>query len=357
MLQLMSWLSLRANRMRREKKMETILLSADAAGIEKAAALIQNGDLVGMPTETVYGLAADSCNVEAVASIFTAKGRPADNPLIVHIADMDKLSELAEDIPELAYRLAEKFWPGPLTMIFRKKPCVPDITSGGLDTVGIRMPAHPAALELIRRSGLALAAPSGNVSGYPSPTKAEHMLRDMNGRIAAVIDGGECSVGVESTVICFENESTVRILRPGGVTQEQLAMIADEVIIDPAILSDIQDGQTVRSPGMKYQHYSPAARVVLVEGGYSDFCRYVNENAGDNIYALVFDGEGEGLSVPAVCYGIDEAEQAHMIFSCLRAMDERGAEAVYVRAPEPQGIGLAVYNRLIRAAGFEVIQV
>lgn len=343
--------------MRREKKMETILLSADAAGIEKAAELIKNGCLVGMPTETVYGLAADALSDEAVAEIFTAKGRPADNPLIVHIADMEKLPELAEDIPELAYRLAERFWPGPLTMIFKKKDCIPHITSGGLDTVGVRMPAHPAALELIRRSGLALAAPSGNVSGYPSPTKAEHMLRDMNGRIAAVIDGGECSVGVESTVICFENDSTVRILRPGGITEDQLSEAADKVIIDPAILNDIQEGQAVRSPGMKYQHYSPAARVVLVEGGYSDFCRYVNENVGDNIYALVFDGEGGGLSVPAVCYGCDEAQQAHMLFACLRDMDEKGAEAVYVRAPEPHGIGLAVYNRLIRAAGFEVIQV
>ncbi len=337
--------------------MKTLLLSADSAGIEKAAALIKNGFLVGMPTETVYGLAADACDPEAVAGIFAAKGRPADNPLIVHIADMNMLPEIADDIPDLAYKLAEKFWPGPLTMILKKKPCIPDITSGGLDTIGVRMPSHPAALELIRTTGCALAAPSGNISGYPSPTKAEHMIRDLDGRISAVIDGGECSVGVESTVISFENENTVRILRPGGITQEQLSQVSGEAIIDPAILNDIQEGQIVRSPGMKYQHYSPAARVVLIEGAYSDFCQYVNGKPGDNVYALVFDGEGDELDVPAISYGCDDAGQAHMLFSCLREMDERGAETVYVRAPEPKGIGLAVYNRLIRAAGFEVIQV
>ncbi len=337
--------------------METILLSADTADIEKAAAMIKNGELVGMPTETVYGLAADASDPEAVAGIFAAKGRPADNPLIVHIAEMEKLPELAEDIPALAYRLAERFWPGPLTMILKKKPCIPEITSGGLDTVGIRMPAHPAALELIRRSGLPLAAPSGNVSGYPSPTKAEHMMRDMNGKISAVIDGGDCTVGVESTVISFENENTVRILRPGGVTQEQLLEEAENVIIDPAILHELTEGQTVRSPGMKYQHYSPSAHVVMVEGDYDGFCRYVNENAGENVYALVFDGDEGGLSVPSVKYGCSESEQAQMLFACLRDMDEKSAKTVYVRAPEPEGVGLAVYNRLIRAAGFEVIQV
>lgn len=337
--------------------METILLSAETADIEKAAAMIKNGELVGMPTETVYGLAANATDPKAVAGIFAAKGRPADNPLIVHIAELRKLSELAEDIPVLAYRLAEKFWPGPLTMILKKKPCIPDITSGGLDTVGIRMPAHPAALELIRKSGLSLAAPSGNVSGYPSPTKAEHMMRDMNGKISAVIDGGDCTVGVESTVISFENENTVRILRPGGVTREQLLEEAENVIIDPAILHELTEGQTVRSPGMKYQHYSPIAHVIMIEGSYEAFCLYVNENAGENIYALVFDGDEGGLAVPSVKYGCNGSEQAQNLFSCLRDMDEKAAKTVYVRAPEPEGVGLAVYNRLIRAAGFEVIQV
>ncbi|MDD6270394.1 MAG: L-threonylcarbamoyladenylate synthase [Oscillospiraceae bacterium] len=338
--------------------METELLSADIAGIEKAAELIKKGELVGMPTETVYGLAADACNQQAVAKIFAAKGRPADNPLIVHIADISELQNLCDDIPELAYRLAGKFWPGPLTMILKKKSSVPDITSGGLDTVGIRMPSHPAALMLIEKSGLPLAAPSGNISGYPSPTKAEHMMRDMKGRISAVIDGGECSVGVESTVISFENDNTVRILRPGGVTRDDLLEEAENVIIDPAILHEISEGQTVRSPGMKYQHYSPKARVIMVEGGYESFCRYVNENSHEGVYAIVFEDDNKGmLRVPSVSYGCDDREQAHMIFSRLREMDSLGAEKVYVMAPKAEGVGLAVYNRLIRAAGFEVIQV
>lgn len=337
--------------------METVQLSADAAGLEKAAAWIKNGEVVGMPTETVYGLAADACNPEAVAKVFAAKGRPADNPLIVHIANMDMLSPLVREIPGIARRLAAAFWPGPLTMIFQKQDIIPMITSGGLDTVGIRMPAHPAARELIRLSGLPLAAPSGNVSGYPSPTSAQHMMRDMAGKIAAIIDGGVCSVGVESTVIAFEQDNTVRILRPGGITREQLLTVADHVVIDPAILHELQEGQTVRSPGMKYQHYSPRAHVVLVEGSCDCFCRYVNAHAADGVYALMFDGESDGLSVPVMTYGENEQEQAQQIFCRLRELDDRGAGCVYVRAPKPEGIGLAVYNRLIRAAGFEVIQV
>ena len=337
--------------------MVTQLLSASSADIEIAAELIKNGELVGIPTETVYGLAADALNPSAVAKVFAAKGRPADNPLIVHIADISMLTELAFDIPESAYRLAEKFWPGPLTMILKKKACIPDITSGGLDTVGIRMPAHTAARMLIKKSGLPIAAPSGNISGYPSPTKSEHMMRDMNGKIAAIIDGGECSVGVESTVISFENCNTIRILRPGGITREDLLEVVDNVIIDPAILHELSEGQTVRSPGMKYKHYSPLAKVTIIEGEYEDFCDYVNQHSGNGVYALVFDGEEADVTVPALSYGRDSREQAHQIFSRLREFDSLGAKNVYVRAPKTEGVGLAVYNRLIRAAGFEVIQV
>lgn len=338
--------------------MKTELLSATAAGIDRAAELLKKGELIGMPTETVYGLAADACNPEAVANVFAAKGRPADNPLIVHIADIAMLSKLAENIPDMAYKLAEKFWPGPLTMIFKKKECIPMITSGGLDTVGIRMPNHEAALMLIKKSGLPIAAPSGNISGYPSPTKASHMMRDMNGKIAAVIDGGECSVGVESTVISFENGNTVRILRPGGITREDLLEIADNVIIDPAILHELQEGQIVRSPGMKYKHYSPKAHVIMVEGEYSKFCDYVNAHSEEGVYALIFDYDNKNeINVDAFNYGSDSRQQAHNIFSRLREMDLLNANTIYVRAPKADGVGLAVYNRLIRAAGFEVIQV
>ncbi len=336
--------------------MKTVLLSDTETDLEQAAAWIQKGEVVGMPTETVYGLAADACNPEAVKKVFAAKGRPADNPLIVHISEMEQLPLLAEIIPDLAYRLAERFWPGPLTMILPKNPCIPTITSGGLDTVGIRMPSHPIARRLITLSGTAIAAPSGNRSGYPSPTTAMHMMHDLGGRIAAVIDGGACEVGVESTVICFESEQAVRILRPGYITKEDLEQVAETVILDNTILHEVQAGQAVRSPGMKYQHYSPQANVILIESDYDAYCNYISQHQTPNCYALVFDGEESGLPIPYLTYGKNSAEQAKQLFDCLRRCDEKGAETVYVRAPERYGIGLAVYNRLIRAAGFEVIQ-
>lgn len=336
--------------------MKTVLLSDAEADLEQAAAWIQKGEVVGMPTETVYGLAADACNSEAVKKVFAAKGRPADNPLIVHISEMEQLPLLVESVPDLAYRLAERFWPGPLTMIFPKKACIPSITSGGLDTVGVRMPAHPVARRLITLSGTAIAAPSGNRSGYPSPTTAAHMLHDLNGRITAIIDGGPCQVGVESTVICFESTTSIRILRPGYITKEDLEQVVKTVILDDAILHEIQAGQTVRSPGMKYQHYSPRANVILIEGNYAAYCDYISKHIMPHSYALVFDGEEVGLSIPYFTYGKNSEEQAKQLFDCLRRCDEKGAMTVYVRAPERNGIGLAVYNRLIRAAGFEVIQ-
>mgnify|MGYP005974517415 CR=1 FL=1 len=274
----------------------------------------------------------------------------------MHISEMEQLSGLVTAVPDLAYRLAERFWPGPLTMILPKQDCIPSVTSGGLDTVGIRMPSHPIARRLITLSKTAIAAPSGNRSGYPSPTTAAHMMHDLNGKIAAVIDGGACQVGVESTVICFEDAQTVRILRPGYITKEDLEQVAKTAILDPAILHDIQAGQTVRSPGMKYQHYSPQANVILVEGSDAAFCAYVSQHQTADCYALVFDGEEQNLSIPCLTYGKNSAEQAQHLFDCLRHCDEIGAKTVYVRAPKRDGIGLAVYNRLIRAAGFEVIQ-
>ena len=337
--------------------METKLLSDHAADLLEAAALLQQGKVVGIPTETVYGLAADARNPEAVRQIFAAKGRPADNPLIVHIAEMQALEQVAAVVPPLAVKLAGRFGPGPLTMSLPKRSDIPEITSGGLDTVGIRMPSHPVARALILLSGVPIAAPSANISGYPSPTTAQHVMRDMHGKIAAVVDGGGCSVGVESTVIALENDDTVRILRPGYVTKEMLEEIVPQVTLDPAILHQLKEGQTVRSPGMKYQHYSPQAHVILVEGEWQNFAAYAEQNKADGVYALVFDGEETRLSLPCLTYGASGQEQAQQIFSKLRELDDRGAHKVYVRAPKPEGIGLAVYNRLIRAAGFEVIQV
>lgn len=342
---------------KRRRIVETKQLRDCAADLLEAAQLLAEGQVVGIPTETVYGLAADARNPEAVAQIFAAKGRPADNPLIVHIASVEQLGEIAVEVPPLAHRLAERFWPGPLTMILPKRSSIPSITSGGLDTVGIRMPSHPVARALIQLSGVPLAAPSANISGYPSPTTAAHVLRDMQGKIAAVVDGGSCSVGVESTVIALEGTDTVRILRPGYVTKEMLEEIAAEVTLDPAILHQLQEGQIVRSPGMKYQHYSPKAQVILLEGSWDGFAAYVQAHQAEKPYALVFDGEGASLPVPHLTYGGSSLEQAQQIFFRLRELDDLGAQLVLVRAPNPDGIGLAVYNRLIRAAGFEVIQV
>ena len=337
--------------------METKLLSDCAADLLEAAQLLQKGHVVGIPTETVYGLAADARNPEAVRQIFAAKGRPADNPLIVHIANMEALHTIAAVVPPLAEKLAQRFWPGPLTMILPKQSGIPEVTSGGLDTVGIRMPSHPVARALILLSGVPIAAPSANISGYPSPTTAQHVMRDMQGKIAAVVDGGACDVGLESTVIALENEDTVRILRPGFVTAEMLGEIVPNVTLDPAILHQLEQGQSVRSPGMKYRHYSPRAHVVLVEGTWNAFVHMVKQDTQSGVYALVFDGEEKSLSVPCLTYGASGKEQAQQIFSKLRELDDMGAQKVYVRAPKPEGIGLAVYNRLIRAAGFEVIQV
>ena len=337
--------------------METKLLSNSTADLQEAAHLLKEGNVVGIPTETVYGLAADARNPEAVRQIFAAKGRPADNPLIVHIAKLEELEGVAVSVPKLALKLAEKFWPGPLTMILPKHPSIPVITSGGLDTVGVRMPSHPVARKLIELSGVPIAAPSANISGYPSPTTAQHVMRDMHGKIAAVVDGGDCRVGVESTVIALEGEDSVRILRPGYVTKEMLETVVPHVTLDKAILHQLQEGQIVRSPGMKYQHYSPHAHVTLIEGRWPEFAAWVQQHAEAGTYALVFDGEGADLSVPYLTYGTGDAEQAHQVFAKLRELDDIGAKRVFVRAPNPNGIGLAVYNRLIRAAGFEVIQV
>ncbi len=339
-------------------KMEsTVLLCDNENCIISAAQMIKEGSVVGIPTETVYGLGADALNPLAVKKIFAAKGRPADNPLIVHIYDISQVEILAHDIPKLFYKLADAFWPGPLTMIVPKNDIVPDETSGGLDTVGIRMPSHKVMRELIKNS-CPIAAPSANKSGYPSPTSANHVLNDMNGKIAAVIDGGESIFGVESTVISFDDEKTVRILRPGSVTEAMLLKFAEKVIVDEAILNDLAAGRKAPSPGMKYKHYSPKADVKIIEGEFQAFAEYVNGNISENTYSLIFDEDNSALlKTKYMTYGNDSTQQAHSLFAKLRELDDINADRVYVRAPIKDGVGLAVYNRLLRAAGFEVIRV
>lgn len=336
--------------------MDTRLLCANEIGI--AAELIRSGEPVGMPTETVYGLACDAYNADAVKKVFAAKGRPADNPLIVHIADMESWKPLVTEIPPLAQQLAERFWPGPLTMILPRTDRIPAVTAGGLDTVGVRFPAHPLAQALIRESGVPLAAPSGNRSGSPSPTTAQHMLDDMNGRIPAIIEGGSCLCGVESTVIALEDGDTVRVLRPGFVTPEQLRTIAKNVIVDNAVLSQLAPGTVVRSPGMKYKHYAPKAAVTLVNGDAAHFLQFMGQHSGDGVFALVFDADMtacENRQFHAVPYGDTDEARAQTFFARLRELDEAGAQHIFVRAPRTDGVGLAVYNRLIRAAGYDVV--
>ncbi len=324
--------------------------------LREAAALLAEGELVAIPTETVYGLAADARNGRAVSSIFVAKGRPSDNPLIVHIAEQSELDALVADVPSVAEALAEAYWPGPLTMIFNKAEGVPTEVTAGLDTVAVRMPSHPVARRLIQLSGCPLAAPSANRSGSPSPTDAHRVAEDMDGRIAAIVDGGACEVGVESTVISVCGER-VRLLRPGAVTVEMLEAVAGVVEIDEAVLNPLREGAVVASPGMKYKHYAPKARVVLVRGDAAAYRDYVNAHAADGVTALCFDGEEEGLTVPHLTYGRrdDAAAQAQNVFEALRLLDERHTTLAYTACPLPEGVGLAVYNRLLRAAGFEVV--
>ncbi len=314
----------------------------DANQIDIAAAILKNGGVVGIPTETVYGLAADALNGAAVAKIFEAKGRPMDNPLIVHIADFADIRRfgLVEEIPESAEKLAKAFWPGPLTMIMKRTDAVPREVSAGLDTVAIRFPSHPVAQAIIRAANTPLAAPSANLSGSPSPTTARHVLNDMDGRIDAVLDGGASAVGVESTVITLATK-TPRVLRPGGVTVEELREVLGEVEVDDAVLHRLAEGAVAASPGMKYKHYAPKAK-----------------HAADDVCALCCDEDLLLLRTKTVSLGRrgDYLTHARHLFDCLRRIDENPTvHTVYSRLPSTEGVGLAVYNRLIRAAGFEVI--
>ncbi len=338
--------------------MQTQLLSATPQAVHRAAQLLQNGEVVGIPTETVYGLAANATNAEAVQRIFNAKGRPQDNPLIVHIASMDMLERLAKDIPPAAYKLAEKFWPGPLTMVLPHQDSLAPQVSAGLDTVGIRMPSHPVARSLIEQCGLPLAAPSANRSGSPSPTTATHVMNDMQGLIPLVLDGGACEVGLESTVICF-TQGDILVLRPGVVTQQQLAdAAACNVQLVPQEQA-IRQNIAPKSPGMKYRHYAPKATVVLVDASDSEFISYVKQQqTQQGIYALCYSEDISAGLTQAVSFGSKNspASQAEQLFSALRRLDELGASLVYARLPSENGISLAVRNRLLRAAEFRVVR-
>lgn len=323
------------------------------SSINTAAEILKNGGIVGIPTETVYGLAASAYDENAINKVFKAKGRPQDNPLIVHISDLDMLNDVADGVPEIAYTLAESFWPGPLTMVMHRNDKIADCVSAGLATVAVRMPSNAVARDVIRKSGLPLAAPSANASGRPSPTTADHVLNDLDGKIDAVIMGDECDFGVESTVITLVGQ-TPMLLRPGAVTYEQLLKFMPNLEISDAVLNELKAGDKAESPGMKYKHYAPKTTAFLVEG--DGFAEFVNKQ--ENAVAVCFEEEAEAITLPKLIYGSkqDKPALAHSCFSVLREVDSFGAESVFIHAPEKDGVGLAVYNRLIRAAAFKVIK-
>ena len=338
---------------------ETKLFKYDASDLKslgEIGRILLCGGIVGIPTETVYGLAANAFDGAAVAKIFRAKGRPQDNPLIVHISEISQLESVVSSVPESAYALAEKFWPGPLSIIMPKGDRIPDEVSCGLDTVAVRMPSHPAARAIISAAGVPLAAPSANLSGSPSPTTAQHVIDDMWGRADAIVDGGACDVGVESTVVTLVGKKP-RLLRPGGISLEQLESVLGEVEVDKAVLAELEPGQKAASPGMKYKHYSPKARVIIIKGSFENYQRFVRGKK--NCAALCFDGEGEKLDIPFIEIGRehDSQAQAHLIFDALRKLDEMGVQTAYARYPDTDGVGLAVINRLLRAAAFTVLDV
>ena len=340
--------------------MKTQVLPVDKESIALGAEILREGGLIGMPTETVYGLGANALNPQAVRSIFEAKGRPGDNPLIVHVSCMEEVAPLVREIPKAAQKLMDAFWPGPMTIILPKAACIPTEVSAGLDTVGIRLPASDAARALIAAAGCPVAAPSGNRSGRPSPTTAQHMLEDMDGRIPLILDGGACEVGVESSVIDATGEVPI-ILRPGGITPEMVEEVLGRVEVDEHVMSPLAEGEAVRSPGMKYKHYAPQAKTVIFEGAdeavVAAICaRYdAAEAAGERVAILGFDehdfGARNRISLGrASC----PQEAAARLFAALRELDERGDTLALCEAVDMAGIGLAVMNRMGRAAAFDI---
>ena len=338
--------------------METKLLKPTAEAIDLACKLLSEGEIVGVPTETVYGLAGDSRNSNAIKKIFEAKGRPQDNPLIVHISNMKMLDGIVSKISDDAQKLADAFWPGPLTIVMPKGKNICNETSAGLDSVGVRMPSNEIARQIIEKSKIPFSAPSANISGKPSPTNAEDVFADMNGKIPLIIDGGKSDAGVESTVVSVLEENPV-ILRPGVITKEMMELVLEkQVYIAKEVTDGVSEMGKVRSPGMKYKHYSPNAEVIILNGEIDKFVEYVNLNKKENSFVMCFEGEEKLFDIPAISYGKkdDPLSQAHNLFNVLRSLDKNNAKIVYARCPSTSGVGLAVYNRLIRSAGFRIIE-
>ena len=324
----------------------------------EAAEILRRGGLLGIPTETVYGLGANGLNPDAVGRIFAAKGRPQDNPLILHIPSADWLERYCGDIPDTAYALAERFWPGPLTMVLRRRDNVPDQVTAGLDTVGMRCPAHPLCRAVIQAADVPVAAPSGNTSGRPSPTTAAHMLEDMDGRIDAILDGGPCSVGVESTIVDLTC-TPPRLLRPGGITLERLQAVLGTVEVDPAVTRLMGAGEKPKAPGMKYRHYAPKAPVTVITGAPEKSAQEILRRVGPTSGIICFEEfadlfrEQEVHTLGPVG---DKLVQAQRVFDALRTFDTSDVTEIFAQCPDNRGLGLAIGNRLKKAAGFHVVE-
>ncbi len=321
----------------------------------ECGAIIRGGGLVAFPTETVYGLGVSAFCPGSVKKVFAAKGRPSDNPLIVHVAFPQDAEDIAVTCP-LYYRIAEAFMPGPITVILPKRDNIPFEVTGGLDSVGIRCPSHPAAHKLISVAGVPIAAPSANISGAPSPTKCSYVMRDMDGKIDAVIDGGDCDFGLESTVVSVKGDSAV-ILRPGAVTREDLLLVCDSVSVSPAVKDPSAAGDRPESPGMKYKHYSPKAHFVLLDGDRREFIKFVSSVRDGKVGVICpkeLDGEFD-CRIKRYLYG-DTDELCHRLFAFFRQADDDGVTELFASLPDDNGRGLALYNRMIRAAGCKVIK-
>ncbi len=344
--------------------MKTVLIS-DFDDLKSAADILKAGGLVASPTETVYGLCANALDPSAVAKIFKAKGRPSDNPLIVHIANLDMLTPLVENIPQTAKLLIEHFWPGPLTLVFKASPIVPKEVTGGLDTVAVRFPSHPIMRQLITLSGLPLAAPSANTSGKPSPTTAKRVIEDLNGKIESIIDGGSCEFGVESTVLDITSSLPV-ILRPGGITYEMLKKVLGRLEIDPAIYQGLSGDLLPKAPGMKYTHYAPNASVFIVKGDPKRAAMKINElvkeqqNLGRRVGVLATDETKHLMHADLVLSGGTLSNLntiANRLFEDLRRFDDAHMDIVYTLAFPTNEIGAAIMNRLEKSASYNIISI
>ncbi|MBE6986711.1 MAG: threonylcarbamoyl-AMP synthase [Ruminococcaceae bacterium] len=338
--------------------MKTLVLSANEPNTAQIASdILKNGGLVAIPTETVYGLAANGLDEMAVAEIFAVKGRPQDNPLILHLWGAEQIDQFCHHIPQTAYDLAARFWPGPLTMVLPAKDCVPKRTTGGLSTVAVRCPDHALTREIIRLAGVPLAAPSANLSGKPSTTTAQHVLDDHDGKIPLIVDGGNCRVGVESTIVDLTEERP-RLLRPGGISPEALMEVLGDLVVDKAVTAQIDKDAVVKAPGMKYRHYAPAEPVVIVSGSREKAAAYIHRHYVPGDRVLCFEEE---LPLYAGCDPLSYGQEANVdtlsagLFAALRELDDPSVHQVYARCPVGGGVAYAVQNRLKKAAAFHIV--